>query len=488
MSSRLQFNDDILIAEYTLGVLDPDDLARAHAVLSENDDAVALALDWEHRLLDLVDILPPASTPPELWLQIQSAIGHDDRPSPLAQQNAAFQTPAASRSEKSSRATRDARTTTSVGSRHSNRRDASHEAITSRPKASPSDFPESSQRFLVRPDAAAIPSSDPIDSPARKEPRVSAGSTPTTTDPHVSAQPSSLKLEGDSAQSSSAKLEPRLPADTSSSGSGSRISVDSSPTSSTHSVSAERTFTRSTDDQASSAHRPRKNDAPELGTDPAVASTQAPDFKTPRHHARDDRDERPAGWRAETTADAAAAPSSARRGSAARGATNPLARWTWSNLWFWRLVCVVLAAFTIVTVFGTGASKSPAALAAPLFPTAEPAPVVSQVAVLQAPGNTSTPGWLLTVDSRQRVSLNPMVDVELPETSSLYLWTYNDLERQPRLLGVVDSEQPLSLPADVVGPVRPGQIFEMTQEPNQQPPYQPDGPILFIGRTVALTP
>src|SRR5690606_35295015 len=158
---------------------------------------------------------------------------------------------------------------------------------------------------------------------------------------------------------------------------------DSSPTSSTHSVSAERTFTRSTDDQASSAHRPRKNDAPELGTDPAVASTQAPDFKTPRHHARDDRDERPAGWRAETTADAAAAPSSARRGSAARGATNPLARWPWSNLWFWRLVCVVLAAFTIVTVFGTGASKSPAALAAPLFPTAEPAPVVSQVAWLQ---------------------------------------------------------------------------------------------------------
>src|SRR5690606_38628894 len=121
---------------------------------------------------------------------------------------------------------------------------------------------------------------------------------PTTTDPHVSAQPSSLKLEGDSAQSSSAKLEPRLPADTSSSGSGSRISVDSSPTSSTHSVSAERTFTRSTDDQASSAHRPRKNDAPELRTDPAVASTQAPDLKTPRHHARDDRDERPAGWRA----------------------------------------------------------------------------------------------------------------------------------------------------------------------------------------------
>lgn len=487
MSSRLQFNDDILIAEYTLGVLDPDDLARAHAVLSENDDAVALALDWEHRLLDLVDILPPASPPPELWLQIQSAIGGGDRASPLAQQSAAFQTPAASRNETLSRATPDPRVTASVGSRSAGRQDSSHRVIPSRPKASPSDFPESSQRFLVRPDAAVAPASELISEPPRKEPRVSGGSAPIRTEPHIAAGPSSLKSEGVSSESLSAKSEAGVSSAASSAKTEVRAPVAPvapSSTDSTRSVPGEPTLPRGTGDRAISAPDRRKNGGPEAGPVPAAASAQASDLKPHRRHVQDDR----AQLQSETTADAAMAPSAVRRRSAVRGATNPLNRWTWSNLWFWRLVCVVLAAFTIVTVFGTGASKSPAALAAPLFPTAEPAPVVSQVAVLQAPGNTSTPGWLLTVDSRQRVSLTPMVDVELPETSSLYLWTYNDLERQPRLLGLVDAAQALSLPADVVGPVRPGQIFEMTQEPNEQPPYQPDGPVLFIGRTVTLTP
>lgn len=127
------------------------------------------------------------------------------------------------------------------------------------------------------------------------------------------------------------------------------------------------------------------------------------------------------------------------------------------------------------------------ALRASLQPAAAPTPKVVQVAVMQAPGTSSTPGWILTIDSRQVVVLTPQVDIVVPPSESVYLWTYNEQQPNPRLLGAVDPTRALTLPVDVTGEIKPGQIFEMTQEPNIAMPQEPDGPILFIGRTVSLS-
>jgi len=159
----------------------------------------------------------------------------------------------------------------------------------------------------------------------------------------------------------------------------------------------------------------------------------------------------------------------------------------WSNVWFWRILSLGLAIFAVTAVILAPPRVPSPSEAASLLPASEPTPTIAQVAVLQAPGSTSTPGWVLTVDSRQNLMLTPQVNIEVPDTSSIYLWTHNEGEGQPRRLGLIDPTQSLTLPAEVAGLVRPGQIFEMTQEPNtDSQPLEPNGPILFIGRTIKL--
>jgi len=158
----------------------------------------------------------------------------------------------------------------------------------------------------------------------------------------------------------------------------------------------------------------------------------------------------------------------------------------WHSLGFWRAACAILAAFAVISAL-PARFPAPRPADAAMPHAATPPPVITQVAILQAPGLSSTPGWVLTLDSRQNVTLAPKVDIDVPDTDSVYLWTHNETETQPRLLGVVDPTQALTLPASVTGQVSPGQIFEMTQEPNAGgPPPEPEGPVLFIGRTVRL--
>jgi len=69
--------DDIAIqvAEYVCGLLRPDEHAQAHLLLSRDDQALALALAWEERLLALVDALPRAQPDPALRERLQRTLG-----------------------------------------------------------------------------------------------------------------------------------------------------------------------------------------------------------------------------------------------------------------------------------------------------------------------------------------------------------------------------------------------------------------------------
>ena len=104
-------------------------------------------------------------------------------------------------------------------------------------------------------------------------------------------------------------------------------------------------------------------------------------------------------------------------------------------------------------------------------------------AVLQAPGLSTTPGWILSVDAEGHVLLTPQVRTELSAEQSVQLWTQLPTDTQVRSLGVINPNQPVTLPAELIGPVEPGQIFEMTLEPSQGV-ATPTGAILFIGRVV----
>lgn len=118
------------------------------------------------------------------------------------------------------------------------------------------------------------------------------------------------------------------------------------------------------------------------------------------------------------------------------------------------------------------------------------APVIQMVqmspqagAILQAPGQSSTPGWIVSIDAAGHVLLNPQVRTEIQADKSVQLWTQSPHSSEIRSLGLINPNQPITVPADVIGAVSVNQIFEMTLE-NKQGASQPSGPVLFIGRVV----
>lgn len=124
---------------------------------------------------------------------------------------------------------------------------------------------------------------------------------------------------------------------------------------------------------------------------------------------------------------------------------------------------------------------------------AEPPVVIVEVApskgaILLAPGQSSTPGWVVTIDPENNATLTPQVHTETSADASVQLWTYNKTLRQPRSLGLIDPNQPVAIPAELMGEVGDDQFFEMTLEPaGGSPTAEPSGPILFIGRVVTFS-
>lgn len=174
-------------------------------------------------------------------------------------------------------------------------------------------------------------------------------------------------------------------------------------------------------------------------------------------------------------------------------APKPTRKGFWSHLWTWRAIAVLLALALGATILLPRQDPSAAApsesdearKAASQVPVAAKSDK-ERAAILQAPGQTSTPGWVITVDDQNNLILTPRVDIEVPEDRAVYLWTRGDNE-SPRLLAGLSPNMPATVPAAVAGQMPPGQIFEITQEVREPaPPTAPKGPILFIGRLVAL--
>jgi anti-sigma-K factor RskA len=191
-----------------------------------------------------------------------------------------------------------------------------------------------------------------------------------------------------------------------------------------------------------------------------------------------------------------------RRGTGPRaqgsGAAGPAG--IWNSLRLWRAVSLCLAIAVLGLALARKAPHQAAGLqaaasaastraAGPVSqaPQAPPA-LPPQLAILQAPGQSSTPAWTVMFDARRDLVFKPLVHSDIPATSSAQLWTHSTESATPRSLGVIDPNQATTVAAANVGEIVPGQIFEITLEPQGGSATGPTGPVLFIGRMIALAP
>ena len=155
----------------------------------------------------------------------------------------------------------------------------------------------------------------------------------------------------------------------------------------------------------------------------------------------------------------------------ASGATEGgLSRW-WNSLGLWRLPSAGLALLVLL-------SWLPGVLR-------DAQTGASYTAVLQVPGESARPGWVITVDGDGTLTLDSLVADSIPADRSVQFWTLIDPEDGPRSLGLIEPGKGVTLSAEQIGAVQAGQLFELTLEPKGGSPLdRPTGPVLYIGRAV----
>lgn len=158
-----------------------------------------------------------------------------------------------------------------------------------------------------------------------------------------------------------------------------------------------------------------------------------------------------------------------RRVARETGLARPWWRSGWASVAVWRTVSAALLVAVVLLV----------------GPLRQSAPVYT--VVLQAPGESARPGWRITVSDAGDLRLTPLVKGQYAADRSVQFWTLAEADKGPRSLGLVEPGRSLVIPASRVGGVESGQLFELTLEPEGgSPEDRPTGPVLFIGRAVAL--
>lgn len=146
----------------------------------------------------------------------------------------------------------------------------------------------------------------------------------------------------------------------------------------------------------------------------------------------------------------------------------------WQGLRFWQgLSGLALAASLVLAL----------RLLAPL-----PAEGQRYVAVLESPDERRAAGWVVELQAGGTLRLLPVGDTPpVPPGRALQFWTKAQGAAGPTSLGLVRAGQALQMPVAKLPAVGAQQLFEITLEPEAGSPIgRPTGPILFVGRTVAL--
>jgi anti-sigma-K factor RskA len=109
------------------------------------------------------------------------------------------------------------------------------------------------------------------------------------------------------------------------------------------------------------------------------------------------------------------------------------------------------------------------------------------LAVLQAPDDKAT-GWVVEITAGDKLRLVPVgASAPVPAGKALQFWTKPEGAAGPTSLGLVRAGQVTELPVSRLPAVEAQTLFELTLEPEGGSTIgRPTGPILYVGRTVAL--
>ncbi len=110
------------------------------------------------------------------------------------------------------------------------------------------------------------------------------------------------------------------------------------------------------------------------------------------------------------------------------------------------------------------------------------------VAVLESPDDRRAAGWVVEVQAGGSLRLVPVGNAPaVPAGRALQFWTKPQGAAGPTSLGLVRPGEVVQMPVARLPGVGAQQLFEITLEPEAGSPIgRPTGPILAVGRTVAL--
>ncbi|RII81740.1 anti-sigma factor domain-containing protein [Neopusillimonas maritima] len=115
-----------------------------------------------------------------------------------------------------------------------------------------------------------------------------------------------------------------------------------------------------------------------------------------------------------------------------------------------------------------------------------PEPLSLHTVVMQPPGSTSTPGWLIVSRDPGVLHLEPLLKSQLANDEVLVLWRRKPNSPTTQKLGVIDDSAPsqirLTSGFSVVEPM----LYEITIEQNPAELVEPQGDIAFIGQSFRL--
>ncbi len=142
----------------------------------------------------------------------------------------------------------------------------------------------------------------------------------------------------------------------------------------------------------------------------------------------------------------------------------------WASLALWRAVTVV--ALVAVSLIGLRLLYPP--------PAAD-----RYLAVLQ--NEQKVAGWIVEAEAGGKVRLVPLAATPVPPQKALEFWTKPQRAAAPTSLGLVPGDRVTEIAAARLPALKPEQLFELTLEPETgSPTGRPTGPVLFVGRAVAM--
>ena len=159
-----------------------------------------------------------------------------------------------------------------------------------------------------------------------------------------------------------------------------------------------------------------------------------------------------------------------------RGTKRPVqARRWWDGLSFWRYGAIAASVIAV-------------ALALKLtVPGIAPAPEGARyIAVLQSPDKKDA-GWIVEASAGGKLRLSPMGTTPVAPQKVLQFWTKAQGASGPTSLGLVPPDRVTEIDVARLPTLEREQLFELTLEAEGGSTIgRPTGPILYVGRTVAM--